>query len=678
MKPYHISAILLSFLLISCFLSSGGGADFVQNPFSVTGEIYRNDPSPDSPSLVKPFEKFAPSHTFPLKYSKSGGSLEMTVLIEQDNIKRGDDVILKGSLILRKGKNVSFQWNRKKRTLILDLNQNSDLRDDAEKIFRTDDDSFDQTFQNIPFSIMVSGKQLECHVDITIKQHIPQPYAKIRVRSSWQGEIILDDRKYKMIVTDNLNGEINRNEKCEDKFRIVPCFDPPPSDSLPFEQDFPVQKFFFLNGKMYETRYEFENTGNETILLVTFLERKATKQDAGITGKNVRRLILRGMISIIYDDPPPRIALPVGEYNRLEAVLGTPDFKKTAFTDIHGKTIIDRENFLKLEIGSPLHNRVRVIKISPLVLQVSQSAWDDGGHRYRIFPVGSDNPLRFSVNYGDQLVAEENFRMSLDSGQSHPFSWRVPGGISGMIEIRSTMDLGDLGSGESKPVIYHWKPPSPLLVIPVIIPFIAWLVAFVISLFRDRRSGIILIPAVIQILVFLFFSRRHYDLDPIFFYTGLSLSLVWLSLPYLAKKSRFTIFLIVSSILIVMGYFPVMFINHKFRPVRFPLIFSMFFSSCLLSFILVSVMNRKKFRYGYYYAGIFVSMEIVFVLTAVIHRYIHPLFLMKGYLAFSRALEMNKLFLLLFLTIFLPALLLPPISRMYRKSLEGVLKIPEK
>jgi hypothetical protein len=134
-----------------------------------------------------------------------------------------------------------------------------------------------------------------------------------------------------------------------------------------------------------------------------------------IIGKGIEKLVLNGPgggHEQTLNRPGPSVSLPAGLYSVRQVLLqggfeGRRPSLRGSFPDICEFTIVAGQS-CRLKIGAPLTSTVTVKGRRGSVLMLDYAMVDAGGWQY--FPRGRDDPPRFNIYRGDELVGSGSFK----------------------------------------------------------------------------------------------------------------------------------------------------------------------------------------------------------------------------------------------------------------------------
>ena len=352
--------------------------------------------------------------SFPLKYVEMGASSLSSIIIpgkQEVKFRKepdfGKDKVLRRALKIGSGKDdyIGFAVNLTSRTLYLDLNQNLDLTDDPQGIHKGQGGGGMALFRNVRLNLHKNGVDRSYLLDPFYFYGRDSCY--IAIRSSYRGEIELTGRKWKLAVQDNLDGDINP----QDRFSITPVAGNAEANrDLPAYSAMPAAKSLFLGGHQYQLSFVFGTGPESSPLTANFKEITSDLGELVLDGQFIRRLVLEGAALVILDPPTRPIRLPVDKY-RIQAIYlqsapGKPMISGNASTIPQFSVITGTPYHLK--IGWPLESSVKAAA-SGNKLQLSYFLKGAGGEQYSLSDSNRSRPPRFAIYKGNRQLAAGNF-----------------------------------------------------------------------------------------------------------------------------------------------------------------------------------------------------------------------------------------------------------------------------
>jgi hypothetical protein len=335
-----------------------------------------------------------------------------TFLKEPDFFRQGK--IIRNSFLIP-GKSLPFAWDKKTAKLYIDFNRNLDLTDDPDNVFEASEKTYAHIFRDIPIDVVIKDTPVRYFVDIQLYL-TGSFYGYLEVKTSWAGDIDLPHIKARMMVADDLNGEIPSNKtsanSVSDKYRLIPLDFKDHPTSYPVQSfsnmfvQFPTFKGIFLNDQAYDLDYEFVKNEGEVLLKVTFTETHPNTITLKFAGNYIKQAILYGDYHVILFSPSQKETIPSGNYTRstiyvqkdpsnleLNANMMTP------FSIKEGETYI-------LEAGAPLRNKISVSRTRTR-LNLNYELVGFGGEHYQ--RIDYQNPPEFTVFQGDKRIFSDKF-----------------------------------------------------------------------------------------------------------------------------------------------------------------------------------------------------------------------------------------------------------------------------
>jgi len=268
----------------------------------------------------------------------------------------------------------------------------------------------------------------------------------------------------------------------------------------------------------------------------------------------------------------------------------------------------------------------------------------------------------------------------------------VPRTLSGEIRIVSYGELGGLGESQNEPVTYTIGSRDKIWILYVLIPWFLFTAFFVRGFLRERKSWMILIVLAISevFLIILKTILRKVSLGSLYglheyvydYYHPVILSVCMILLIADTFRNKKGIMILLRSLLIFssMGIMVLLSTEPEdFREIiSFAVYYGIFAMGLVLGMILVSLINRRRFRPILFKGILFVTL--IFFVIVFLFIFMIILYWNSGYYISFRLLPETIsqgfiLGLILYLCL-MPCLILCLKSGNYRERLAWILKIP--
>ena len=449
--------------------------------------------------------------------------------------------VVRSALPMGNGSDMGFAWDRKARTLYLDLNRNGDLTDDPGGVVKGEGWGGSAACEGIRLTI----GEGEDAVTYIVTMFFSCPWDRTRcqvraeVRSGWAADVELDGRLYRITAIDDMDGVFGGKD---DLVTLEPVGwrDHPRDGSISYEIHGQKEYRFFYHEREYTV--SFARKGGTLDAIVTTTNPVLGEMD--LPGTNITYLVLSGPALAVLENPGPRVTLPVGkyraEYVELEAgdrVLTSSYFGRSMEVDIQeGAPAM-------LTVGGPVRN-VLSTRRSCNTLQIWFDIAGIGGEQYYECVRPTRSTPRF-VAYQDELAfgaGTFEYWNNKISDRLRSYTWRVPL-ADGELKLVAFRDLGSLGPAEGVPLYVQWDflwslfPMVPYAVVAVFLRLnlkrgrTAWLLlapVIVVVVVAAVNRGLVLLSLPVVPLPFL-------DMLPLLW---LGLSFVWLLAPWLRSSRR--------------------------------------------------------------------------------------------------------------------------------------------
>ncbi len=354
--------------------------------------------------------------SFPMQYVEKGGNLLTSIDPGKQEVKFrkepdfGKDKVVRGALTVGPGPNdfIGFAVNLTKRVLYLDLNQNLDLTDDPQGVFKAMNTSGDLVyFREVALKLSKDGIE---------RSYVLDPFyfynggssSYIGVRSCYRADFELQGQKYRLDVQDNLDGELNRR----DQFLMAPVTGNAEADkSVNVFNEMPVPEKLYLGGRQYRLRFTFGQGTGTAPLTASFTELTVPLGELDLDGQFIQRLVLDGDAGLAILDAPGRItSLPADKY-RVQGIYLQSGSGKTALTsaapDVPQFSVVAGAPS-RLKAGGPLESSVTV-SASGKMLDLNYILKGVGGEKYSVVNPDRNNPPKYSIYRGDRLLGTGGF-----------------------------------------------------------------------------------------------------------------------------------------------------------------------------------------------------------------------------------------------------------------------------
>ncbi|MBZ5499418.1 MAG: hypothetical protein LAP85_23720 [Acidobacteriia bacterium] len=353
-----------------------------------------------------------------LKYAEKS-SLATRIELSKQEVKfrrepnfGGNDKVIRRALKIGPGQNdfIGFAVNFTSRTLYLDLNQNLDLTDDPQGVYK---------------SVMVRGPsgyfayfrgvRLDLGNNGINRRYLLEPFyflgensTSIGIRSLYEGEIELQGRKWLFQVQDNLDGQFD----AQDKFLITPVARSGDPKALTY-RPMALPRILFIGGNQYQLAFAFGAASGVALVTATLTEHRSPMAEVTLDGKFVRRLILQGDARLaILESPGRTVTLPADNY-RIQTVYLVPAADKPVLTGVStsetSRITVAAGAPNRLQIGAPFVSSVRAERKGSSLL-LSYVLKGAAGEEYTVMTPDRRNPPKFVIYRGDRQVASGNFQ----------------------------------------------------------------------------------------------------------------------------------------------------------------------------------------------------------------------------------------------------------------------------
>jgi hypothetical protein len=321
------------------------------------------------------------------------------------------DKIIRGFLYRNNTTNdyMGLAIDEKAGRLYLDLNCNLDLTDDPAGVHEASErNAYMLRFSN--FTVEMARRQPARSYTLSLNLYLGGgAYLNSNLQTGWVGELELPGRRWRLSVIDNMDGIIDAT----DKIWLMPL----KPESL---QQFGDSQFaigssdqLFLNGHLYQTRFDWEASPAGPLLRVSLGELPFKPATLALAGQGITRLLLknsRGGPVVVLDQPGASITLPEGRYRIENVLLHDPKNNRLYQQNRNSQSleISATDGQPALRLGAPLNNTLTARRAGS-TLQLNYELHGIGAESYQ--PVGNTRDARpkFRILHAGTQVAEGFF-----------------------------------------------------------------------------------------------------------------------------------------------------------------------------------------------------------------------------------------------------------------------------
>jgi hypothetical protein len=364
-------------------------------------------------------------HVFYLQYKDNAVAIPLRITVDlqgrEVTFKKEPDfkgrTVVRSALVIGGAKKVfiPFAWDKDASKLYVDLNRNMDLTDDSTGVFTGTGSWYYQNFLSIPLELSYDSSKIRYLIDLNFMQFGSEPNVYVSVRSLWEGEIELEEKKWDLAIVDDLDGSIDPlAQESSDRFVIRPwaLHDAPiglTGVTAWNNGALPIPANLFIDKQAYKVSYAFEPRGEQADLKVVFTETPSQLGELKISGTSVKRLILRGDCSVVLDSPESIVKVPLGKYATSYVLLQRENSPASAMAVFSEDVSITETAPAVLNIGGPLHNDVRVRRNGEELIFDYQLV-DPSGKTYALANQDANNPPEFAIYKGDRKIYSGKFQ----------------------------------------------------------------------------------------------------------------------------------------------------------------------------------------------------------------------------------------------------------------------------
>jgi len=221
---------------------------------------------------------------------------------------------------------------------------------------------------------------------------------RLFVLSGWSGTLERDGRSWKFTVVDNLDGQIDGQDRLhltDTRQSTLACY-----------HDCPVPRILFLDGHTYRLDFTLQSVGSEIVLETVVTEVQLPLGELKVEADGCRSLDLRDDRQVAFlDNPQGVLSLPPGNYRVADCVLrsqGAP----LQFAGCDRPVSVQPGQTTSLRVALPLNNTIVAARDRNLLRLTYQLA-GAGGESYHY-----GGPMRlpsFRIYQGPLRIFEGSF-----------------------------------------------------------------------------------------------------------------------------------------------------------------------------------------------------------------------------------------------------------------------------
>jgi hypothetical protein len=354
--------------------------------------------------------------SFPLQFVAKSASMSLVVEPGRAEVKFrkepdfGKDRVFRHALSVgpEKADFLGFAVDLTAKTLYVDLNQNLDLTDDPQGIFKGEGSPGSYAaFKSVRIAFKKNG--LDRSLVFEPFQYYSDDSGYLVLKSSCQAEIALSGQKWQLEVMDNLNGAIDDS----DLFMIAPAAETgSPKGDRPAYSAMKIPKTLFLGGRLYRLKFTFAAQPGAAPLTVDFSEITAAMGELSLNGRFVARLVLEGKALAILDSPAQTVAVPSDTYKvqsmYLQSAPGNPLLVCNRVDSVKQLAVAAGAP-AHLDAGGPVESSVNAASRGSM-LTLSYLLRGVGGELYTAVNPDAKNPPTLTISQGGRQLNSGKFQ----------------------------------------------------------------------------------------------------------------------------------------------------------------------------------------------------------------------------------------------------------------------------
>lgn len=313
---------------------------------------------------------------------------------------------------------IPFVWQRDAKKLVLDLNRNQDLTDDAAGTFlaRAEGPVNYQTFTNVRLPLNTMQGRCQMLVDLNFYDYGARPSCNLALRCFWQSKVTLHGQVWQVGALPSI--WVGKNGSKDISFEHHLLLRPWEKHDQAFNNyngsldAVPFSKKLFFGDHAYQLDWLASPPNGEVKPGLQFTEPSVTLGDLKITGQYIKRLVLASeTYQVVLDHPAATVKVPTGSYNQPNVRLeqgGTESFLNPSQPPFGNRISVDDKKPAILIAGGPLTNSV-IVSRHGQDLRLDYRLIGAGGETYQPVNQNRSQPPEFAVFKGDKQIASGKF-----------------------------------------------------------------------------------------------------------------------------------------------------------------------------------------------------------------------------------------------------------------------------
>ena len=243
-------------------------------------------------------------------------------------------------------------------------------------------------FTNLAVTSIRGGLEIPYALDLFTYEHFCAGW--VHVRSGWKGEITVADQPWRVVLVDNLNGQIGP----DDTLYLRRLTGAKTNTAIALT---PVPKTLFFDGHAFNVGFTFKPGETGAIVEAVFSETNIPLGTLNLAARDCSYLCLSNKwVAAVVDAAAGTNTIPVGTYRITGCVLDeAPGLRyQPSFIRCDRTVVIQPGQTVSLAIGPPLRNTVQVTRERNL-LRLTYQLLGQAGEQYECYN-WRDRP-RFAV-----------------------------------------------------------------------------------------------------------------------------------------------------------------------------------------------------------------------------------------------------------------------------------------
>lgn len=233
-------------------------------------------------------------------------------------------------------------------------------------------------FTNLAVTSIRDGLEIPYRLDLYTYEHGCAGW--LYVRSGWAGEFAVTGQRWRLVVTDNLDGQIGRG----DRLHIQRLESGKVSRGTEITH---VPETLFLNGDAFNLGFRFKPGETGPVLEAIFTETNLPLGTLSLAAQGCGYVCLSNeWITAVLDAAAGACSVPAGSYRITGCLLDSSSglLRQPSFIGCHRTVVVEAGQTASLAIGPPLRNTVQVTRERNL-LRLTYQLLGQAGEQYAYY-----------------------------------------------------------------------------------------------------------------------------------------------------------------------------------------------------------------------------------------------------------------------------------------------------